>query len=235
MKRLIVIPVFLGVALATAAVARSVASGVQPSMSAQTPQQVAEQRKLARTKGLESAAKVTGTYVETISFAAGGGPATWSELATLSETVVLGRVLKNVGVLTFNGHSVGTHFTVHVERALKGLPDKTVHVLVPGGRFGFPDGTWAQVNVRNFAPPSDGQSAVWFLRTAPARDLPKDMPSPAYIIAAGPLGLFPLDRSGRKNPYVIPAGGFDSPLSKRLLAARVLPADFLSYLAAELR
>ena len=219
------------------ALARQSMASVEPSAQVgQTPSVAALQRAAARSRGLEAAANVTGSYIETVAFSSVGGPADWNELSGLSNLVAVGLVLDNLGALTRDGKSVVSRYTVRLERLLKGTSaTNDIEVLLPGGRFGFPDGSWAQINVTNFSKPANGVRAVWFLREATPNERPRGLSGSAYVTAAGPLGLYSLDRTGRRAPHVLPAGGFGAPLAKKVHAARLLPDDFIRHVASRVQ
>lgn len=237
MKTLSFVLLVVVTAASTAAVKRSVASDTPvPAAAEHSREDLARQKALARSRGLGPAAGVTGAYVETVRIPTLGAPASWSELSALSSLIVVGTAISNVGALRPDGRLVLSMYDVRVERVLKGtVPGQELRILLPGGRFGFADGSWAQTNVRNFVRPSNGQTAVWFLRDAPSPERPEGATGALYVTAAGPLGLYVLDRGNRRAQHILPAGGFETPLGKKVHAARLSRGDFVREIASEIR
>ena len=69
-----------------------------------------------------------------------------------SSVVIIGTALRNVCQLTRDGRKVQTVYTVRVEESLKGLfrEGDLVTVVLPGGMYGWPDGTTVKMSTPQF-------------------------------------------------------------------------------------
>jgi hypothetical protein len=181
--------------------------------------------------GLHAAAAVTGSYVGESPISTAGSPAYLSELATLSDLIVVGTSSDGVCKLTADERSIVTIHDVVVEMALKGhlAPNGHVALIVPGGKVSFSDATVAEVRTPGFIRPPVGHRLVLFLRRA-TRSTTAGLEAfvnlgDAWVPTAGPVGVYDLANPFR--PFVIPSGGTDTPLGKRLAAQKMAPDQFI--------
>jgi len=190
------------------------------------------QVKELREGGLAAAAAVTGSYIGGALPADLGSPASLRALVSSSEQIVVATVTSNRAYLTRDGHSILTHYAAGVGEVLKGTlsVSSEVSLVVPGGRVGFSDGSWAQLDLGGFIRPSDGESYVLFLRDARTlyrRETAIGMHS--YVPMFGPLGVYHLKDDGG---LVIPAGNLKSALARSLVRARLTTSSFISEIKA---
>ena len=116
--------------------------------------------------GLRAAAAVTGSYREVISGHHGNNANTLDFLVQYSPVVVVGQILKNRTWLNATGRAITTDYEVFVDQSLKGdiRPGETLTVSILGGKVGFPDGSWAEVEIFDMLLPLNGERYVFFLR-----------------------------------------------------------------------
>ena len=195
------------------------------------------QRQAMKSGGLRAAAAVTGSF-ETAKFSfTSAGPADLAELITLSPNVIVGYSVSNVCKETADGTSIVTVHTVFVESVLKGdLPLHPISVILPGGRVTYANGDVAQVKTPGFLPPLQGKRHVLFLRrtdptmTAGLQEVLELAGS--FVPSQGPLSIFDLEPT--RTAYVLPSGGANSVLMKRLVKQRMSPNQFIEALSRAL-
>ena len=189
------------------------------------------QENARREEGLRAAAAVTGTYIGKTSYPSVGGPTNLAELVGLSSVIIVGSPEGNVCRPTADGSSIITIYKMSVETVLKGkVPRKgSVSMIVLGGRIGFPDGSWAQLNTPGLKRPRTGYRMAAFLREAPGQLVAGNerflSDGTAYVPAGGPLGMYDLSPSG--GAFVQPAGHHQSELSINLHKERLGETAFL--------
>jgi len=170
---------------------------------------------------------VTGTYQRTTGGNEDAGPQTALELVRGSEVVLIGRVTANRGILSPSGNNIRTHYSVAVQRVLKGsemIPagnSVTITVSLLGGRVGFGPGTWAQLNVRNSDPPRNNRDYLFFMNRIPPDAIGHsgalDVVGADFWPTHGARGVFglgtsgtdlePVDRKQQRRPIVREARG----------------------------
>jgi hypothetical protein len=123
------------------------------------------------------------------------------ELVALSEVVIVGKVTGNVARLSSDGLGIFGYYTVSVERVISASESiqNVITVAMPGGRVGFPDGTWAQVNAPGSRWPLTGHEYMFFLANPPD-DIPELGNGPSrrslYALVDGPLSVYELKGDG---------------------------------------
>lgn len=229
-----------GVVVAVASVAYVIVLGTaqtptgaqnQAAAAQQVSPEVARRQSTAyRESGLKAAAAITGQFVIKSGYQRGGGPADLDELADLSDVVLLGEPVANICRLTQDGRRIATFFTVRVDQVVKGKHNigDSITVVLLGGRVGFGNGTWAQMNASGIRYPDVNRSYMWFLRSA-SSDLTAgnetQLSRGAYEPTAGALGLY--DLSSRERSHILPAGDHLGPLGRRLAKERLSAVDFV--------
>src|SRR5262249_51517306 len=145
-----------------------------------------------------------------------------------------GAASSNVMLLTDEGRSISTFYTVHVDNILKGTlvaPDVTV--IIPGGKVTFFDGTTAEIRTLGFFRPGPLRMA-WFLTKAEGklvRSHESDIGSDgAFVPVAGVLGIYDLTMT--RGPFVLPAGEYTTKFAKDLAKQRLTPDQFISTVKA---
>jgi hypothetical protein len=155
------------------------ASTLIPATFAQDPDESQmsipdRQKKARRQKGLNAAAKITGSYVyQTGVYPHGQGVKDDPnyQLPTIleySETVITGYVIDNICKLYGppGEDEINTEYKVQIVEVLKGkknLESQTIEVNNPGGKVAFPDGTTAEEITPGRKMRNDGRY-VLFLR-----------------------------------------------------------------------
>jgi hypothetical protein len=114
-----------------------------------------------------------------------------------------------------------------------GADAANVHLLLPGGRVGFSDGSFAQVNVPDFRPMVKGRRYLVFLRPRPV-DSANDPVGlgPVFEPAFGALGIY--DVTDLSVP-VRPNGGWDSSFATLLRDDRVRGQALLDQVQQEVK
>jgi hypothetical protein len=183
----------------------------------QTPSDVQRAQAMAFNRGgLREAATVTGSFERVVAVYR-GSPVSLHQLISFSNAIVIGSTVSNHGVLIESGRSIETELVVSVEETLKGsIGRPSVTVILPGGRVGFPGGSWAQVGVRGFRRPERGRKYLFFLRQAR-----NQMFEPAF----GPVGVFDITEA---DALARPAGGHDTSFSAGLRSDRLSNSVFLA-------
>ncbi len=227
-----------------AAVGLAVLGVVSPALRGQVPDRTkyngrseqevrtreAKQRMLNRA-GLRGAASVTGSVTVERRLTTDGSITTLEDLLKHSDVVLVGATVRNRAWLTEDQRSVRSVFRVNADRVLapKRSAELSVDVIIPGGRFGFGDGTWAQENTPGFLWPSKGELYIWFLRKA-TRDeralvgtdgRPISDRAQLYSPVSGPMGVIHLTH---QSSIVRPSGGFENPLARELVTRNVSSA-----------
>ena len=192
--------------------------------------EIYRQQALALAKGgLHAAASITGSYLGEVRSLNVGGPASLNELASYSHLVVVGTPMANASRLTPDGQSINIWYRVEIESILKGELSgqrQQIDVLIPGGKVGFPDGTWAQLRTRGFKLPAQGQRHIWFLRKAQSDIVEKQETKDgcmAYEPSRGPLGIYELS----SEHSIRPSGNYRSPLALRMAKEKWSVDEFL--------
>ena len=177
-------------------------------------------------EGLRSAAAVTGSYVGEAEAAEWGSPSSLQALVASSEVVVVARVVHNRAYLTRDELSILTHYSAAVEEVVKGSlkVGQSISLIIPGGRVGFPGGSWAQLNLKGFIRPYDGQAYVLFLRPAASLYGREEGVGPdSYMPIFGPLGVYHMV----DDKPIFPAGSLRTPLGSSIVRARLAPRAFI--------
>jgi hypothetical protein len=191
----------------------------------QTPDTDVEkkQRESMRSGGLAAAAAVTGSFVISSPARSAAGPANLDELASLSPIIVIGWADSNKCRLTVDGRSIETLYDVRIESMIKGnlAAGNSITVTVPGGKVGFADGAWAQVDTPGFLPPQPAHRFVWFLRESKEN-------SGTFELSQGPLSLF--DLRPPVGAYVQTSGNQKSMLARYVMRARLTPEQLIAAL-----
>jgi hypothetical protein len=218
-----------GGCMIAAAVTLEARTASQSSSPSQPPAIVARQEQAFRAGGLAAAAAVTGSYVRTIDLDVDSFPGTIKQLVDRSTVVGLGRSTTNLSVVDTTGRRIFTHYSVVMDRFLKGSPRGPLEVAVEGGRVSFNGrSVTAQVNVRGVRKPRDGVQYVWFLR--PARRNVTRTASEVFAPVHDVLGVF--DASQNR---VGPSGRLDLPLLHRVAAAKMSTDAFVEEITQALR
>lgn len=191
----------------------AVQQGVKRGAGVGNPDTLARQREAFRLGGLRAAAAVGGGFVATSRRKTGSEPATLQELVHRSDVIVVGRIGRNLCVIAADESQIYTRFQVQVESVLKGaLESGSISMILPGGRYTFDHGEWAQVNVPDLVRPVGGREYVLFLR----RDVPgrirgeRGLP---FLPVEGPLGIYGTDAKDK----MAPAGAFMTRLGRDVL------------------
>jgi len=195
----------------------------------QEQQRLARLQGEARTRGgLAAAAAVTGSFSGIATYPGDGGPLNLDELVSISDIVVVGRLVLATPELIDEGRSIKTVFQVDVTESLKGhLEGVSVSVNLPGGRYQFENGSWAELVPRGFVPPKLHSRYAWFLRrneTASSTKSTADDGSKPYDLTSGPLGVYDLDN----NSWIRPSGNYKSPLAIDLQHSRQSATTFVA-------
>ena len=178
-------------------------------------------------EGLRGAAAVTGTYVGEALSADFGSPTSLSALVSSSEIIVAATVIHNRCVMTRDGLSILTHYFARTDEVIKGTSpsNRELRLIVPGGRVAFPDGSWAQLNLKGFIRPETGESYVLFLKSASSLYRTENaIDDSSYMPVFGPLGVYHLKPVGR----IIPAGGYRTAFGRSIASGRLTSAEFLT-------
>lgn len=158
--------------------------------------------------GLRAAARVTGTYRQTMSPHGGRDAPTLEFLTDNSRVIVIGQIRNGRGWLNETGDTISTDYDLAVERVLKGevKPGDHVTVSVLGGRVGFPEGTWAQIDTPGMVPPLVGQTFLMFLEISDRHPSGEERAAAhglVYSPAFMSRGMYLID-GGIVNPRVYP-------------------------------
>ena len=213
-SRRILVGMCAGCAIATGATLHSQGSRGERG-SQVSPAVAAKQEQAFRRGGLKAAAEVTGLYVRNINPKVDAFPETTKQLVALSSIIGIGSSTSNVSKIDATGRRIFTHYSVVLDRALKGTAQGPIDVAVEGGRVSF-NGIrlTAQVNVRGARKPRDGVKYFWFLRQAPSG---VEAGSTKTLVPVGDvLGIFDASQD-----HVAPAGRLDLPLLRRIATARM--------------
>lgn len=153
---------------------------------------------------LRTLTKTDGAVTVSVPYVVDVPPFSLNELSRLSPHIFVGRAVSNVSRLTSEGRSVETVFNVQVLDVLKGdlSIGEMVQIAVPGGRYGFPDGTFAQVNVIGFRRPRNGYRYLWFAQREDTRG--ERLGRASFVPMFGPLGMYELP--DREDVFVYPSG-----------------------------
>lgn len=158
-----------------------------------------------RQGGFAAAAAVAGTFEKTVNAGDEEGPQTVQELVRGSQVVLVGLVVSNRGVLSPRGDSIRTHYQIQPIKVLKGydlVRDRGASLIVSvlGGRVGFGNHSWAQLNVRYSDPPVNGQDYLFFLNPVDPSFIvggkAVDTQDAEFWTLHGPSGIFGLGASG---------------------------------------
>jgi hypothetical protein len=189
----------------------------------QAPSDLRRQQEEAFNRGgFERAAAVTGKY-ERHRTVVTGSPASLFQFLSFSQEVVTGTPVASRAFINSHSKSVDTVFDIVVSAVHKGSIEResTIQIVVPGGRKGFADGSWAQVNIKGFKTPLPRRPYLLFLRravgnsTAGAGDLAGIAPmEPTF----GGLGI--VDLTDPTKPVAF-SGGFDTPFYLEVLKSRL--------------
>ena len=154
---------------------------------------------------LKEAAAVTGRVVQDLAF-----PESivmdYETFVRISDGIFVGRVRRGQSSLSVDGSRIATAYAFDVEEWLYG-PYKGAQttVVVPGGRVGFRDGSWAESRLHQFALPTSGQR--YFVSVSAEHRRPGlelvPMSSAMGIFELSHLGasLFEIASSGRILPH----------------------------------
>lgn len=188
-----------------------------------------------RLYGLRAAAAISGSFVSTTGYGDVGGPATLRDLVDLSELVIVAETRDNVCRPLGDARSIVTLYSLSVERILKGsaLPTSAPTLALLGGRVGFPDGSWAQLNTPGLARPRKYLRMALFLRRAPSAITAGNerfITGQAYVPVAGGLGLYDLSRS--QTAFVQPLGFSKGMFARTLHKQRMDPDAFVEAVAS---
>ncbi|HKV98495.1 MAG TPA: hypothetical protein VJN96_01665 [Vicinamibacterales bacterium] len=190
-----------------------------------------QQVRAMRSRGLHAAAQVTGSFRTQVHYPSGAGPANLKELGDLSDAIVTGTVLGNICRPISMGTSVATLYRVKAEEVLKGpiRVNDELTLAVIGGRIGFEDGVWVQLDTPGLWRPAENRQIALFLQRAPAAMTAGNeihvARAGAFVPTNGALGMY--DLSGERGPYVAPAGDYKSVLAQALHKEKLLPHTFL--------
>lgn len=136
----------------------------------------AAQDEAFRRGGYPAAAKVTGSYVRTVTNREQAQFASLQELVAASDLIVVGRVAGNKGVLTPRGDSIRTHYRVQIESVLKwserGKRPTSIVVSVIGGRASLSGGEVIEEQITSFVRPATGEKVVLMLNQIPLQAVP---------------------------------------------------------------
>lgn len=164
-----------------------------------------------RTGGFPAAAAITGSYLRVDGLSGNdGGPSDLAQLVRSAPLIVVGETRSSRSVLAPYGKVIRTHFTLHVTEVLKGAltpsesRDGNVVVSVLGGRVSFPNGNWAELDLRGAAMPVDNARYVFFLKRIDesAFQGPEavDVPPAQFWPSFAQQGTFQLDSQGLVRP-----------------------------------
>lgn len=204
-----------------------------PEFPAPTPEQHRLQSQAFKTGGLRAAAAVTGTFVTNVGFIQGAEPATLNELLGLSHVVLVGWVTSHSMVITVDGKSVVSEYSVTAETVVKGkIEPASLTVLMPGGRVRFSDGSLAQVNTPGFLRPLNDRRYLLFLRRVDLDPSAVSARSPAtdFSLTAGALSVW--DVTG--NPRAKPAGAHNTQLARTIWKSSVSAEGLIARLREQL-
>lgn len=189
------------------------------------------QMKAYRSGGYKAAAAVTGEFVRTTGTTT-AGPVSIQQLAAFSQVVFLGTPADNWSFIGTDGN-IYTAIQFQLQEVLKGAIAGTVPVVVPGGRVGFDDGSWAQLNVLGLRRPTEGSRYLVFARRAlPQLTEGARQGEQLYEPAFDGLGLYE-QISG--SQIVRPSGGTDSAFARQLRRERTTGDQFLAAVRNALR
>jgi hypothetical protein len=183
--------------------------------------------------GLRAAAGVSGTFTTAVPIREQLSLSSLRELIDLSELIVVGRTLSNAPRLTKDGLSIFSYYSVAVENVIGGpsLGNAAITIVVPGGRVGFEDGSWAQVNTPGFFRPTNGTRYMFFL-SVPGSDIRQEFKlapnGPLFVPVEGPLGIYELKSDG--SP-VRTSGLVRSRLSHEVFRADLTAEQFEAHVA----
>lgn len=165
----------------------------------------ARQQAALRQGGLRAAAAVTGHYEGVVRSHSEVVPADLTQLVKESQLIIVGTIVSHRSFLDQRERMIHTSYEVRVDDAWKGLTVGTgsVVVSIPGGRVGFPDGSYAHINTPDMPLPTNGQRYVLFL--GPARhqvssDQRLAAKGPIYALRSGSVGLYLVRTDGRILP-----------------------------------
>lgn len=161
-----------------------------------------------RAGGLRAAATVTGSYRQIVSAHGGNNADTLEFLTKYSPIIIVGQILSNRTALNAPGTEITTDYEVFVEQSLRGhyMPAEKLTMSVVGGRIGFPDGSWAEVRVKDMLLPLNGERYVLFLRPTthdPSPEQLKGAHGPILTPSFQSLSLYRLE-NGVVTPKAFP-------------------------------
>jgi hypothetical protein len=243
--------IFSGAMVAVTVMAHSVVAHgrVTASQAAASARPHSEQQRLERHEkqkrlfesGLRGAASMTGSVSVRRPVMTDSSVLSLDQLVHSSDVIVVGPTVRNRAWLTEDGRSIRSVFTVQVDSTLKinGRAHSLVQVIIPGGRFGFPEGTWAQENTPGFLWPSQSQNYIWFLRRATRQEgalfgnnqARFAVTADVYVPVAGPVGVIWLTHP---SGIVRPSGGYENAFARSLVVSRVTSAVFMEDVRASL-
>ena len=172
------------------------------------PQLRAERGKLRDARlneGLRAVAKLEGGgYVEEVYFDDELTAADLATLASLSEVVIRGLVKSNWSRLVRGPQpgyldpleTIVSDYTISVFDVYKGDPalhSSDITVTIPGGRWEFDGGLWAEVHIADMIPPLNQDEFILFLR-------PHESEKNAYAVTFGRQGMFQITPDGLVMP-----------------------------------
>lgn len=174
----------------------------------QGPQDRAAKRRLRDARlneGLRAVAKLEGGgYVEEVYFDDELTAADLATLASLSEVVIRGLVKSNWSRLVRGPEpgylepleTIVSDYTISVFDVYKGDPglhSRDITVTIPGGRWEFDGGLWAEVHLTGMLPPLNQDEFILFLQ-------PHESEKNVYSITFSRQGMFQVMPDGWVNP-----------------------------------